>query len=475
MITKYKLKILTPCIAFLLCTSVQVKADPLKEIFGLMTTSAGPSRYESQQRNGLALGTFSARFSMYQPKVVSFQPPSINAGCGGIDFFGGSMSLIKKEELVQMARNVAAGAAVYAFNLAVESICPSCSQAMNWLQDKLERFNELVSADCQAVVDGLSENKVGAGAAKALKDGVNIGGWHEKLESLADTKTDPQKNWVELLSERSKDGRPSVDSPTDRRFGNLMWNALNDSDIPDWNFASGFDGMEMRELLMSLTGTMILRQKDDENIEYASKKSLLSIQDLVFADEGEKLKIYKCLPTEEPGANGELPCTKFVVSDGSEVAWTGMYNKTYKLLMGDDSSIGLAQKMVVKQDPNPEEKGLISNASVPLMSMLFYLGKDVTAQASISRLASIQISFIYIDRMVENLYKILKIVEMDSKANSQTNKDNIDFIIQSIKEIERQREELQQKYKQELESANSILESFNLLVENVKSLSAPGI
>ncbi len=465
----------TVCAILFLVPSTSVSSDPLKEIFGLMTTSAGSSSFESQKRNGIAIGTFSGRFQMYEPKVVSFQPPSLNAGCGGIDFFGGSIGLLKREELVQMGRNIAAGAAVYAFNLAVESLCPSCAQTMSWLQDKLDQFNQLVSASCQDVVDGLGKAQVGMGAANQLKDAVNVGGWHEKLGSLADTHVDPQKNWVELLAERSKNGEVGTESPTAGLYGNMMWNALGDADIDDWNFAAGFGKNEMQELLMSLTGTLIFKQKDPENVEWVPYPNLITVADLIESDGENPIKIYKCNTTEKKDSNGRLPCTQFINKEGSKVSWVGMYKKSFELLVGTSTELGIRRKIIKKHTLNPEEQAFVNNAPVPVMTMLFKLGKSDQAQISISKIAAMQVSFQYVDQLIEQLYKLLTVTKLalEAKAENVTQK-NIDFITGRIIEIEKQREALRIKYKDELEFGDSVYATYEKLLNSVQDLTGSG-
>lgn len=465
----------TACAILFLVPSASVSSDPLKEIFGLMTTSAGGSSFESQKRNGIAFGTFSGRFQMYQPKVVSFQPPSLNAGCGGIDFFGGSIGLLKKEELVQMGRNIAAGAAVYAFNLAVESLCPSCAQTMSWLQDKLDQFNDFVSGTCQQVVDGLSANKVGGDLANQIKDTVNIGGWHEKLDSLAETHTDPQRSWVELLSERSEDGAVGPSTPMEGMYGNMMWNGLGDSDIDDWNFASGFGKNEMQELLMSLTGTLVFKQKDADNVEWVPYPNLITVSDLVESDESTPIKIYKCNTSEDKDPKGRLPCTKFINDEGSKVKWVGIYNKSLELLTGKGTELGIRRKIIQKIKLNPDEQAFVNNTPVPVMTMLFKLGKSGQAQIAMSHIAAMQVSFLYVDQLIDQLYKILKVTELalESKVENVSQK-NIDFIKTKIIEIEKQREALRIKYKDQLELGDSIYQTYEKLLDSVQGLSGSG-
>ncbi|MDH1472654.1 conjugal transfer protein TraH [Shewanella sp. GD03713] len=454
--------------------STAVGSDPLKNVFGMMTTSTGGAVFESQKRNGVAFGTFSARFSMYQPKVVSFTPPSLSAGCGGIDFFGGSISLIKKEELVQMGRNIAAGAAVYAFNLAVESICPSCAEGMAWLQDKLDQFNELVSADCQDVVTSLSENRVGAGAADKLMGIANKNGWQEGLTTYADVMPDTHGSWIEMLSARSSTG-DAKDAPVDGMLGNQIWDALGEAKVDRWNFAAGWDKQQVQELLMSITGTMIVGPSSNgTDVEWQPVPKTLDIEDLVYSDAGTKIKVLQC-DTNEPKKDNRLPCTKIKDMEGTEVSWEGMHHQVMRLLMGDGTRTGIARKITYKGNIAVDEQALINNASVPFMSMLFYLGNDVEAQRAIASLVASQMSFQMIDEMIEHMYKMLKNAELSEQGNTKTTAERIQFIKGRIVEIEQQRAALKKKHDAQVKQANEIFETYNALIEGVKNMSALGV
>ena len=467
--------VVTSVVAFSLgISSTAHSEDPLKEIFGVMTTSTGASAYESQKRNGVAFGTFSARFSMYQPKVVSFTPPSLSAGCGGIDFFGGSISLIKKEELVQMGRAIAAGAAVYAFNLAIESICPSCAEGMAWLQDKLEQFNELVSADCDDVVTALSENKVGQGFADSIKGVANVNGWQEKLGSFADVIPDTHGSWVDMLSDRSKTGDPK-DVELDGMEGNWIWNALGEAKIDDWSFNPKWDKKLIQELLMSLTGTIILGQKDADDIEKKSIGATLQVKDLVYLEKGSKIKVLKC-DNNEAKKDGRLPCTKLIGGEeGIEMEWEGLHHQVMRQLIGDPDVEGIAKKVTYKRTLTSTQKGLVETASVPLMNMLFMLGKDPAAQESVASLIASLISFQAVDELVDSLYQMLKRAELAEKGNLKTNAERIAFLKEQIKSLEGQRAELKKKHDAEVRQANNIYDTYLKLTNNVKNMGAPGI
>lgn len=453
--------------------SQSIAGDPLKEVFGMMTTGTGSQVFESQKRNGVAFGTFSARFSMYKPKVINFQAPELNAGCGGIDFFGGSISLLKKEELVQMGRSIAAGAAVYAFNLAIESICPSCSQAMAWLQDKLDKFNDLVSTSCQDVVTGLSEAKVGADAANQLRETVNVGGWHESLPSFADTKVDVASSWGDLFGERSPDGDPNnVDSKG--QMGNLMWNSLGEAKVEQWDFATGWDKHQVQELLMSLTGTLIVQIDSSENLVTVPIVNTIKSMDLVYAEAGSKLKLIKCDPTETK-KGGRLPCTKTLQGSATEVSWEGIHPKIMKLLMGDGTETGIAKRILAKQDLTRKQQSFVENANVPLMNMLFYLGRDPVAQKNVANMIAHQMANQSIDALLQNLREILRAVELSSTASSESSRKQIDFLKNSIEQLERESIEVREMQSKQIKDANEIMDTYEKLLKGVKQMSAMGV
>ena len=448
-------------------SGVSHSANPLKEIFEVMTVSAGPTSYETQKRNGVAFGTFSARFSMYQPKVISFQPPSLSTGCGGIDFFAGSMDLVKKEELVQMARAVAAGAAVYAFNLATEAICPSCAAAMQDLQEKLEQFNELVSADCQNVVEGLSRAQKGADMAQGLKDQVEASGWHQKLSSFAATKTESYGTWVDLLTDTSPTGDPKH-APS-AIMGNRMWNILGESNIDEWVFSPAWPEDETQELLMSLTGTIIVTGE----AEFDYVKPSLSVQELIYGTvDDSDIKVLRCNKSESRDADGRLPCTQLIDQNGTATQWKGIYPQVIDILIGSD---GLAQKMYYKRDLDDDEIALVNGASVPLMSMLFYLGKEPVAQESVAKLIAADMAFGAVDEMLSHLQNMLKISEGAQFASTSTDKGQIDFLKYSIERIHEQRKRALEQKEKDIQDTSELVDKVDKIIQKTKQMSAYGV
>ncbi|MEF1302681.1 conjugal transfer protein TraH, partial [Vibrio owensii] len=250
---------------------------------------------------------------------------------------------------------------------------------------------------------------------------------------------------------------------------------LGEAKVDRWNFASGWNKQQVQELLMSLTGTMIVVPSDNgSDVEWKPVPKTLDIEDLVYAEAGSKIKVLQC-DTNEPKKNNRLPCTKIKNIEGTEVSWEGMHHQVMRLLMGDGSRTGIARKITYKGNIAADEQALINNASVPFMSMLFYLGNDVEAQRAISSLVASQMSFQAVDEMIGHMYKMLKNAELSEQGNTKTTAERIEFIKGRIAEIEKQRADLKKKHDDQVNQANEIFETYNALIEGVKNMSALGV
>src|SRR5689334_2814452 len=78
-------------------------------------TSAGAFR--GQAMDLYTGGSLMMRTPAKNYTLVNAQLPSLKAGCGGIDLFGGSFSFINKAQFVALLRNIGANAVGYAFKL----------------------------------------------------------------------------------------------------------------------------------------------------------------------------------------------------------------------------------------------------------------------------------------------------------------------------------------------------------------------
>lgn len=148
-------------------------------------TSSGPNYYSGQQRGYATAGGFNARWKSGMDYPISIQPPKFSAGCGGIDFFAGSISMLNMDMLVAKLQRILQNSAGIAFNMALETVCPKCANIMNVMEQMSNQLNGMGMNDCsmakgmtvalkdagKAAIDSYNEGTLGTSTEKGLSDG----------------------------------------------------------------------------------------------------------------------------------------------------------------------------------------------------------------------------------------------------------------------------------------------------------------
>ena len=91
---------------------------------GTVGNVTSPGAFRGQTMNTMTGGNLMMRTPGKNYQLGSVALPSLKAGCGGIDVFGGSFSFINKAQFTAMLQNIGANATGYAFQLAIDSISP---------------------------------------------------------------------------------------------------------------------------------------------------------------------------------------------------------------------------------------------------------------------------------------------------------------------------------------------------------------
>ena len=89
-----------------------------------------PGYFEGQKRGYFTGGSFSARWPQTRDYLMSFEPPRLKFGCGGIDAFMGGFSFMNFEYLVQKLQRILQAAPAAAFDLALKNLCEPCSNVI---------------------------------------------------------------------------------------------------------------------------------------------------------------------------------------------------------------------------------------------------------------------------------------------------------------------------------------------------------
>jgi conjugative transfer pilus assembly protein TraH len=300
------------------CPSVQAVLDAEMEALfnGMINTTPGEA-YMTQRRGVITGGNIVMRNKMVNPNLISFVPPGVKTGCGGINLFGGSFSFINGAQLTQLMRSIAQASVGYAFNLAIEGMCPTCAQVMTKLQKDVQTINNLMRNSCDA--------------AKAIVDStigpsLQLVNEKSKNELSSDLSTD-----AGFLTDFFGVKEGSSKSPAQQAIeagkanlikGNVVYESLNHADTTSW-FANGDE--QMKGVMMSLTGTYISSPNpDNTDIQYVFREPKIGVREFI---EGGNIRIYQCESNDclLPGSGD---------ANTETINITGMRARVRKMLFG---------------------------------------------------------------------------------------------------------------------------------------------
>ena len=179
-------------LAILIALSISFGGEIDSFLNSLTVELSSPHSVESQQRGYFIGGgaSYRAPSSTFQP--VQVVPPSIRAGCGGIDITFGSFSYLKPEYFIEFAEKTISQAPGYAFDVALEIMCPQCSSIMKRLTALANQINAMALNSCQLLSNLSSRVK-----AEVLNNKV-AGGGSDGWLTAVDTTLD---SWTNMLSE----------------------------------------------------------------------------------------------------------------------------------------------------------------------------------------------------------------------------------------------------------------------------------
>jgi conjugative transfer pilus assembly protein TraH len=187
----------------------------------IMSNSTAPSTISTKDRVGVFGGSYELRAPITSVNLVSFDPPRVDAGCGGIDLYAGSFSFINSAQITQLFRAVAQNSIGLAFKAAIMYISPGLDKLITEFQTMVQDMNKLAKNSCQLahmIVDP---------AERALGMQVNADG------SIAGSDTGLFSDQFATLSGylTSADDYLKKAGATNPKVGNLPYKAIMNSGV----------------------------------------------------------------------------------------------------------------------------------------------------------------------------------------------------------------------------------------------------
>jgi conjugative transfer pilus assembly protein TraH len=315
---------------------------------GVASNVTAPHAYEGQRAGYFTGGSLFARNQVRNIQIAHMDTPTYRSGCGGIDFYVGGISIINKEEFVNALQNILSSGGSYAMTLALEEMSPLIANVMKYWHQAANFINQANLDSCataEALVGGLWPNTraaqqrvcqdIGTGTGyfndwAQARQGCGIG--NKTQEVLARGKSDPR--YKDLVLDQ----------------GNLAWQAIQKNPFLRSN-------TELSFLFMTFSGTIIIKEQGKSIVAIPSgTKDKKLLKALLY---GGNADILYC--TDSLDTNGCLELQRKMIPITQENA----FQSRVKALLND-----MVVRMRKDEVLSPEQIGLISNTSLPILSLL---------------------------------------------------------------------------------------------------------
>lgn len=317
---------------------------------GTVGNVTSPGAFRGQTMNTMTGGNLMMRTPGKNYQLGSVALPSLKAGCGGIDVFGGSFSFINKAQFTAMLQNIGANATGYAFQLAIDSISPLIGVNLKDLMDKLQKMNAVNINSCQAAqslvngVWGKYDTSMMSGCANITQ---YLGSVVDRTEGTYNCAT--QAPGVMNTAAASSD---PTQHETNMVRGNVMWEAMSKISTIS---------TDEKEFVMSLVGTYIVRNATTVGANPAIEDkapTITSIRDFMLGENGGTAAL---IPIPVYYCNGDAECLNPVVVNRQVKPFSSLV---------EDRLRSLSNKIKTRAAPTAQDLGFINQTSLPVYKML---------------------------------------------------------------------------------------------------------
>ncbi|MEP2780822.1 MAG: conjugal transfer protein TraH [Pseudoruegeria sp.] len=355
------------------------------------TNYTRPMAYDGQRAGYVTLGSLYVRSAPRNTNIASIQLPSVRAGCGGIDIFGGAFSFLSAEELIALMENIMANAAGFAFELALESLSPAVQDVVAKLRDLQQKVNAMNINSCEAGQMLVSSvwPKIDAASQHVCQTiGTMTGGFADRARSRHGCGAGGEHT----STVNNASGALADQVPVNI---NYAWKASRKN-----SFLASDDNLA--EFFMTLTGTVIVIGSEDDD----TPRSQISYEPRAFTSSYTKALI-------EGGSIEVLTCNNDSEDRCLSPSWKSKTLPEKKALYHQVLEIlnGINDALATDTDLPDEAPGLIGMTSVPVYETLKtarqvkyeFVGDEIALMAE---LVAIDFAMLYTRDALEEMIKL---------------------------------------------------------------------
>jgi conjugative transfer pilus assembly protein TraH len=393
--------------------------------------------FAGQSAGYYTLGNARLRGPSRDAQLFSSSPPSFAAGCGGIDFFAGSLSFISADELVQLSKAIAANGTGYAFDLALETISPVIAETMKDLRARLQDLNLNNINSCETA-QGLVDTVVGRQSLAQNKICQRIGAvkglFTDYSESSQECGTDPAAT-ASTHTSLTDDEKEAVLLDT-----NIAWQVIRGERVGASDWLKTDD--ELSEMAMTLSGTVVI--DEDAMKEYFAPLATDENTLEALYEGGQLDAYYEC-----DEAMKCLGVTSVAMTIDSTIGgFRGRVEASFDAL-----ELNIANNTV----PAAQDIALVNGSTIPIWRILNVLSAHSAGSTLASQRQPI-IDLVATEFMLEWIDSIIKEVTQRARSSKLKGDDEFDLWVTDLQEVKREIAAIRTKNSQKLSAAIDIIE-----------------
>jgi conjugative transfer pilus assembly protein TraH len=366
-------------------------------------------------------------------QIAAFAPPSINAGCGGIDAFAGSFSFINSSQLTALFRNIGNNAVNYAFMLAIKSASGEMADLLQYLQDAASKINSLNTTSCHAaegivnaVGSAITDNKEQA-TAQGTAASTNL------FQDAADALNQWNQSVQAKIQARQAASAADPNLSAELNPGNIVYAALKKSNVPT----------DLYPLMMGLTGAIIILPAGDPSNPSKEKTQWtyvpptnLSLDDFIGDPSVQTTTSLMGLKCDEP--------TKCMNPTAQPINVDSLSYEVSKTITEGMNNISIRHAQTF--DSSSIDYALFTNTTIPLykLARIAAMDNNPALASDYSQAIAVNLAYKWMISVLQNIQAVLA-----TSSTTAQSPDVIDASKQLTSQIDKQMQLATLKYQAE--------------------------
>lgn len=419
---------------------------------GMASNITPPALFKDQSAGYATGGGVSFSGNVMDTQLGHVEMPSVRYGnCGDIDIYAGGFSFISGEKIVQTLKSVATSSAGYAFMLALETVSPQFANNVKQLQSWANTINGIGINSCEtaaSLVSAVWPRSQMASQAICRSQAAGSGMMSDYIAS--------RHGCSEASAYSSTMNRAETENPNILKDEfNIAWKVIHDDPF----FAAGSGGAALKQVFMSITGTVVAKKQPGGKLKVdALPSKVFDEQFMQKLMEGGRAPIYSC---RDLGSTTKcLEVSESTVAIGADLAIKAKV----------ETLLGRMQRKVTTDEPfTDEEIALLNKTRLPLLRILNVMSayRQGAAPISLSEYADA----VAIDIVCQYIRNVLDVIRLNiaRKMHIQFDASVLERYEESLNRVEARVREYEHKTQKRMDQLLAIERKLNLLEKDIFS------